>query len=93
MDHREQIMREAFDKLQVSKKGVAGMTESQRNAVKQAIAAITEALEYSTETYEVRLSDLDRLQRALFKLEGHFATEPSAYQAEAFAQYGFEVDK
>ena len=88
MDNREKYMREAFDQMQQSKAGMAGMTEEQLKAITQTVEALSEALDYCTEVFDLRISDVDRLRTALYKLENQFDPNPNEYQAEAFAEYG-----
>ena len=44
MDNREKYMREAFDKMQQSKAGMANMTKDQLEAITQTIGALGRAL-------------------------------------------------
>ena len=88
MDNREKYMREAFDQMQQAKAGMAGMTEEQLKAITQTVEALSEALDYCTEVFDLRISDVDRLRTALYKLNSQFDPEPTEYQAEAFAEYG-----
>tara|TARA_B110000908_G_scaffold118584_1_gene138958 strand:- start:618 stop:902 length:285 start_codon:yes stop_codon:yes gene_type:complete len=92
MDNREKYMREAFDKMQQSKAGMTGMTKDQLKAISQTVEALTEALEYCTEVFDLRISDVDRLRTALHKLNSKFDPAPSEYQAEAFAEYGLTAE-
>lgn len=88
MEAKEQYMREVFAKMQHAKKGMEGLTPDQLKAIEQAITALTEALDYCTEVFDLRLSDVDKLQCALHKLRHNFETEPTSYQEELFAEYG-----
>ena len=88
MDNREKYMREAFDQMQQAKAGMACMTEEQLKAITQTVEALSEALDYCTEVFDLRISDVDRLRTALYKLNSQFDPEPTEYQAEAFAEYG-----
>ena len=88
MDNREKYMREAFDQMQQSKAGMANMTKDQLKAIAQTVEALSEALDYCTEVFDLRISDVDRLRTALHKLNSQFDPEPNEYQAEAFAEYG-----
>lgn len=91
MDPREQIIRQNFDHLMQARAGMAGMTEKQLSAVQRAIKAIDTAVDYSTEMYDLRLSDLERLHIALHKLQHNFTTEEvPAWQAENFAEFGLD---
>tara|TARA_R110000796_G_scaffold143218_1_gene259691 strand:- start:204 stop:488 length:285 start_codon:yes stop_codon:yes gene_type:complete len=92
MDNREKYMREAFDKMQQSKAGMANMTKDQLEAITQTIGALGEALDYCTEVFDLRISDVDRLRTALYKLNSQFDPEPNEYQAEAFAEYGLTAE-
>lgn len=87
MDPREQIIRENFDHLMQARAGMAGMTEKQLRAVQRAIKAIDVALDYSAEMYDLRLTDLERLQTAMYKLQHNFTSEPPAWQAQNFAEF------
>lgn len=88
MENREKYIREAFDKMQQSKAGMANMNKDQLEAITQTIGALSEALDYCTEMFDLRISDVDRLRTALYKLESQFNPEPNEYQAEAFVEYG-----
>ena len=90
MDPREKIIRENFDHLMQARAGMAGMTEKQLRAVQRAIKAIDVTLDYSIEMYDLRLSDLERLHAALFKLQHNFITEVPKYQAENFAEFDLD---
>ena len=57
MDNREKYMREAFDQMQQAKAGMACMTEEQLKAITQTVEALSEALDYCTEVFDLRISD------------------------------------
>tara|TARA_R110001632_G_scaffold217348_1_gene345974 strand:+ start:406 stop:690 length:285 start_codon:yes stop_codon:yes gene_type:complete len=93
MDTKEQYMREAFTKMQDDKKGMSGMTQGQLGAAREAIGALSEALDYFGDTFDLRISDMDRLRTAFYKLSNNFDPEPNEYQAEAFVEYGLTEEK
>ena len=87
-DQRKKYLQEAYDDMQNAARGIDGMTSKQFEAINQAVYALNEALEYALECHDLRLSDVDRLQRAQFKLQHSINTEPNEYQIEGFREYG-----
>ena len=87
-DYRKQHLIEAYDNMQAAARGVDGMTSDQFEAIKQAAKAIEGALDYILECHDVRLSDIDKLQRAQYALLRSINTEPNEYQIEGFQEYG-----
>ncbi len=87
-DHREQYLRKAHNEMKEAAKGVEGMSSAQYGAILDAIRAIDEAIDYATDCYDLRLSDLTALRRAHVKLERSINTEPCEHQIEGFREYG-----
>ena len=81
-------LQKAYDQLQVRKEAVACMTEEQREAIKGTLSALDDALEYINEVHDLRLSDLDKLNTAYWKLYHSTQTEPTEYQVEGFEEHG-----
>ena len=86
-DYRKQHLTEAYDNMQAAARGVDGMTSDQYEAIKQAAKAIEDALYFALECHDLRLSDVDKLQRAQFALQHSINTEPSEYQIEGWQEY------
>lgn len=87
-DYRKQNLIEAYNHMKAAKRGVNGMTNDQYKAINKAAKAIEDALEYALDCHDLRLSDIDRLQRAQFALQHSINTEPNEYQIEGFQEYG-----
>ena len=87
-DYKKKNLIEAYDNMQAAARGVDGMTSDQYEAIKQAAKAIEDALDYILECHDVRLSDIDKLQRAQYALMRSINTEPSEYQIEGWQEYG-----
>lgn len=87
-DYRKQSLIEVYNKMRAAERGIEGMTNDQFTAIHDAIKAINEAMEYALECHDLRLSDIDRLQRAQFALHHSINTEPNEYQIEGFREYG-----
>lgn len=87
-DQRKKYLIEAYDDMQAAALGVDGMTSDQYEAIKQAAKAIEDALDFALECHDLRLSDIDKLQRAQYALLRSINTEPSEYQIEGFQEYG-----
>lgn len=89
MSHdRKEHLQKSYDQLQERKAAVACMTEEQREAVKAVLDALETSLEYITECHDLRLSDVDKLNMAFWKLYHSTKTEPTEYQVEGFEEYG-----
>ena len=87
-DYKKKNLQEAHHQMQEAKRGVEGMTIDQFEAIKQAAQAIEDALDFALECHDLRLSDIDKLQRAQYALLRSINTEPNEYQIEAFQEYG-----
>ena len=91
-DHRKKYLLEAYHEMKAAEKGVDGMSGKQFEAILDAIEAIKEAMSYANECHDLRLSDVDKLMRAQFKLESSINTEPNDYQIEGWKEYGIGQD-
>jgi hypothetical protein len=91
-DQRKKYLLEAYREIKVAEKGVEGMSATQFDAILQAIDAIQEAMSYANECHDLRLSDVDKLMRAQYKLERSINTEPNDYQIEGWKEYGIGQD-
>lgn len=89
-DHRKEYLLGTCRSIREAKKGMLGMSNPQREAITFAIQALDEAVDYANECFDLRLSDLDRMIRALRKLEAAMHTEPSEYELEGFEEYGID---
>jgi len=81
-------LQKSYDQLQVRKAAFACMTEEQREAIQGTLSALNDALEYITEIHDLRLSDIDKLTTAYWKLYHSTLTEPTEYQVEGFEEHG-----
>jgi len=89
MSHNQkEHLQKSYDQLQVRKAAVACMTEEQREAIKAVLDALDSSLEYITECHDLRLSDIDKLNMARWKLYHSTKTEPTEYQVEGFEEHG-----
>ena len=91
-DHRKQYLTQAYHEIKAAEKGIDGMSGKQFEAILDAIEAIKEAMSYANECHDLRLSDVDKLMRAQFKLESSINTEPTDYQIEGWKEYGIGQD-
>ena len=87
-DYKKKNLQEAHYQMQEAKRGIEGMTSDQFEAIKQAAKAIDDALEFALDCHDLRLSDIDKLQRAQYALLRSINTEPNEYQIEGFQEYG-----
>lgn len=85
---RKEHLQKAYDQLKVRKAAVACMTEEQRQAIKEVLSALENALDYINEVHDLRLSDIDKLNMAYWSLYHSTETEPTEYQVEGFEEYG-----
>lgn len=81
-------LQDQYDALQQRKEAFACMTEDQREAIKAVLDALDSSLEYITECHDLRLSDIDKLNMARWKLYHSTKTEPTEHQVERFEEYG-----
>lgn len=91
-DHRKQYLIEAYHDIKEAKKGIDGMTEAQFEAIRHAIVAIQEAMDYAEECHDLRLSDVAKLHNARWALVQSINTEPTDYMLEEWAEYGIGQD-
>jgi len=91
-DQRKQYLTQAYHEIKAAEKGIDGMSGTQFEAILDAIEAIREAMSYANDCHDLRLSDVDKLMRAQFKLERSINTEPSDYQIEGWKEYGIGQD-
>lgn len=81
-------LQKSYDQLQVRKAAFACMTEEQREAIQAVLDALETSLDYITEVHDLRLSDIDKLNMAYWKLYHSTLTEPTEYQVEGFEEHG-----
>lgn len=87
-DQRKKYLEEAFYNYECAKLGIDGMSGDQFGAITYAIEVINEAMDYALECHDLRLSDIDKLRTAQFKLANSIDTTPSDYQIEGWKEYG-----
>ena len=82
-DQRKKYLLEAYHEMKAGK---------QFEAILNAIEAIQEAMSYATECHDLRLSDVDKLLRAQYKLQSSIDTEPNDYQINGWKECGIGQD-
>ena len=91
-DQRKKYLLEAYHEMKAAEKGIDGMSAKQYEAILDAITAIQEAMSYANECHDLRLSDVDKLMRAQYKLQSSIDTEPNDYQINGWKEYGIGQD-
>ena len=87
-DNRKHYLEQSHKAMKAAESGIDGMSSDQFAAINYAIEAINDAMDYALECHDLRLSDIDKLRTAQFKLANSIDTTPSDYQIKGWKEYG-----